>query len=1057
MARNNRELSQLGALISITDNSQEIDAGTFDGTDVPRHILSIGSTLDTGHSAVTSVGIGTTWGSPVSGGMVIALPEDVVIAKTPESDGSTGGGLRVDTNFETNGTAVIHGALCVFAGDGVGGGGNILGGFNTVGFDVKYAAASFGGNISVDTQTNDNALGIGSTALNINIRNTKVNISTSTSPQLNESNWQTVDCELPVHIGELAGEERTGRFAFSQVPMLTVVGMTSLRGPIEIASGNIDAATNEPSDPGTGGVRIASGIGVSGAVYQGGGNVTVDNITIGSSQGFIDIPEGARDLAFTNFSGTQLKGTVQAEDVYLDGGAGIATIAHSVYLSNVNNDTGWNPGIGNTTGDGAISLVSQGSAFIEGHVRLAKDPIEPATVHVGGALTTGNLTVHGIGENGITELFSPIVAIGNSAGIFDSQVVFNAQINSNILPYNTDIVSLGSTSYRWNQLWAREVRSDNLQVDQDTTLLGNTLIDDTLNINGEFDYNGNNPARFNSPIHSAGISSFTQAFIDVLTVGQDIVGTSGTALRAKRIDVGAAITAQYYPIVLVQSGGDNTDASLQADTQVDPFAYDPVNNQLRVPGDLNLEGNDGTDLGDINIQASSPRTRLRFFPTNVQTAEILTQSIRSLSIGSTLGISTIHSYRHSVRGDLFLGPLGVSTASLRDVNGVENITITGNTLTEFARDIAMEGDTFDVRNDVFNLCNSNSTDITAFALGDNIAIGATVGVTSIRNSSTRLGGVLRIDGNTIQDDTGSDNIVMVSGSNPSTRFSGDIQVDGNDIRVAGGTTNITMVTNVKTVFAGDIEVGGNEIRNSDGDLNISLFGDGLTSIGGTLRVEGDEIQAGTGITNITLSSNFTQIEKDLKINGDNIRSSDGTVNITLRSDTETLFAGNIVLGTNGIEASDETEAITLTAGTGAVGINSDLTVENDLIVKGSDTDIKSDNVRIKDRLVSIGLTIGDGNGSLVVPSIDENKDVGLLLNYYDSSAKQAAVFWDDSTSTVGIASDVTESSEVLTINQYAKLTVKSIAISDCAGTSDIIECEGSTRTLANITIDGGEY
>ena len=107
-------------------------------------------------------------------------------------------------------------------------------------------------------------------------------------------------------------------------------------------------------------------------------------------------------------------------------------------------------------------------------------------------------------------------------------------------------------------------------------------------------------------------------------------------------------------------------------------------------------------------------------------------------------ISTIHSYRHSVRGDLFLGPLGVSTASVRDVNGLENITITGNTLTEFARDVAMEGDTFDVRNDVFNLCNSNSTDITAFALGDNIAIGATVGVTSIRNSSTRLGGVLRM-------------------------------------------------------------------------------------------------------------------------------------------------------------------------------------------------------------------------------------------------------------------------------------------------------------------------
>ena len=52
--------------------------------------------------------------------------------------------------------------------------------------------------------------------------------------------------------------------------MLSVVGMTT-RGPIEIVSGNIDAATNEPSDPNPGGMRITSGIGVSGVIYQGNG------------------------------------------------------------------------------------------------------------------------------------------------------------------------------------------------------------------------------------------------------------------------------------------------------------------------------------------------------------------------------------------------------------------------------------------------------------------------------------------------------------------------------------------------------------------------------------------------------------------------------------------------------------------------------------------------------------------------------------------------------------------------------------------------------------------
>ena len=1049
MARNNRELSQLGALISIADNSQEIDAGTFDGTVVPRHILSIGSTLDSGHSASPTVGIGTTWGSAAPAGMVIALPEDTIISKSPED--ALGGSLRVDNNLDVLGTGQFHGLLQLFAGDGVGGGGVNVGGANTTALDVKYGIANFGGNVSISTAGNENSAGIGTTAISVTLENANVAI------QSGQITSHKVQSELPVEIQELSGEERTLQFGFDQVPMLNVVGMTTFAGPFVMRSGALSASDRTPTSPETGGMRIDSGIGVNGTVYQGNGNVTVDNITIGSTQGFIDIPAGRRDLAFKNESGTLLRGPFSAEEIFLSGGVGIATIEHAVYLTNTNNEGGWNTGVGNTDGAGGISLVSLGDAVIEGSVRLAKDP-EQATVHVGGALTTGDLTVYGIGENGRTDLLSAIVSLGNSESVTGiDQIVFNTRVNSNIFPYDTEVTSLGSVDYKWNQLWVREVRSDSLRVEQDTTLLGNTTIEDTLNINADLNYNGQAAAAFNTPINASGISSFTSLFVENLTVAEDIVGTARTALRAKRIDVGAAITAQYYPIILSDSGGDNTDVSLQADTQTDPFAYDPVNNQLQVPGDLYLQGNDGDHLGNITIQSNTNRTILRFFTTNVQTAELLTQSVRSLSIGSTLGVSTINSYEHSIRGDILLGPLGVTTASIRDVNNVENITITGNTLTEFAGDIAMEGDTFDVRNDVFNFCNSNSTDITAFALGDNIAIGATVGVTSIRNPSTRLGGVLRIDGRIIQDDTGSDNIELISGASPLTRFAGDIQIDGNDIRVAGGTTNITMVTDVKTRFAGDIEVGGNEIRNSDGDLNISLFGDGLTSIGGTLRVEGDEIQAGTGVTNITLTTNYTQIERDLRINGDNIRASDNAINITLRSDTHTLLAGNVVLGGNIIEASDETESITLTPSTGSVGLASDLTVENDLLVKGSDTDIYSDNLRIKDKLVSIGLTTGDGTGSLVVPSIDENKDVGLLLNYYDSSAKQAAVFWDDSTSTVGIASDVTETAEVLTINQYAKITVKTISISDCAGTSDIIECEGSTRTLANITIDGGEY
>ena len=197
--------------------------------------------------------------------------------------------------------------------------------------------------------------------------------------------------------------------------------------------------------------------------------------------------------------------------------------------------------------------------------------------------------------------------------------------------------------------------------------------------------------------------------------------------------------------------------------------------------------------------------------------------------------------------------------------------------------------------------------ITAFALGDNISIGATVGFTSIRNPILRTAGSIRVDGDLISDSSGSDHIIMIPGSggvDAITRVAGDLQVDGRDIRVAGGITNITMNTDINTTFAGDITVGGNEIRNSDGILNITLFGGGLTSIGGTLRVEGDEIQAGTGVTNIVLTSNYTQIEKDLRVNGNNIRASDNSINITMDGSTRTSVAGNLSVGNNTIEESN---------------------------------------------------------------------------------------------------------------------------------------------------------
>ena len=102
MARNNRELSQLGAFISITDNSQEIDAGTIDGNEVSRHVMSIGAVDNTGHTKPPAIGIGTT--NP--GYEEITVVSNVNIANG--GDLTVGGDLSVEQSSEYKGLVSIN-------------------------------------------------------------------------------------------------------------------------------------------------------------------------------------------------------------------------------------------------------------------------------------------------------------------------------------------------------------------------------------------------------------------------------------------------------------------------------------------------------------------------------------------------------------------------------------------------------------------------------------------------------------------------------------------------------------------------------------------------------------------------------------------------------------------------------------------------------------------------------------------------------------------------------------------------------------------------------------
>ena len=708
--------------------------------------------------------------------------------------------------------------------------------------------------------------------------------------------------------------------------------------------------------------------------------------------------------------------------------SGIATIGETLYLTQLDDS------IDLTTG----SLIIDGGASIKKQLRVGTGLSVAESIYSGNGLYA---------EGPIVRLDTDTIFLGvTTASSFAGSglIRVNSQFDSSLVPYGDATYDLGSLSNRWGNVRAVNVTSNNVSVNNDLIVSGNATFGGNSQFTNGITVSGS-PSVFQSQINAVGLSSLNN--LDVTgfaTFDNDIIGTIETAKRAIAVDVSVASTDTDYYFTYTDSFLANPNNTLFVDvnTKINP-----------ITGDVGFGGNLSIG-GTVLDSTSGTEGFFTLFANSVTSVRAFTNTL-SISIGSTVGITTVSSDLVDIKGNALQIGLG-ATAAIKSA-GVENITMTGNTQTDIAGSLSIGGTTLSVLNDLLYFADENVTSVSAFGFADQVLLGSdSVGYTSIRNPLFIIAGDIRINGDQIQASTGDVNIDMTGAD--LTRFAGDIQVDGGDILVSGGTTHISMVGSQKAVFVGDIEVGGNDIRASDGNVNITMLSNTLTSVVGQLRVESNEIIDTGNTLNMTLGTNYVQFESDIRINGDSIRASDNAINITLDSDIRTVLSGNLQLGNNIIEASDGAEAIEVTPVYGSVGIRSDLTIENDVYIKGSDITIRSNSVKIRDRLIDIGMGIDTTTATgLVVPQQDDNVDVGLLLNYYDSSSKKAAIFWDDSRSSIGIASDVTEISEVLSVNAYAKIDVKNITIHDCAGTSDLIVCNESTRSLVNIVIDGGSY
>ena len=149
-------------------------------------------------------------------------------------------------------------------------------------------------------------------------------------------------------------------------------------------------------------------------------------------------------------------------------------------------------------------------------------------------------------------------------------------------------------------------------------------------------------------------------------------------------------------------------------------------------------------------------------------------------------------------------------------------------------------------------------------------------------------------------------------------------------------------------------------------------------------------------------------------------------------------------------------------GINTVGTLTDLAVAGNAVISGNLTVgggvsyTYSNTLSVQDPVIEVG---GGANGGAL--TANDNFDRGLLLHYYDTTAKSALMGWDSSSAQFVIASRVTETTTgVYTVNDYGNVQLKSLIASSAVLSGNLNASNGSFTgnvTGANLIATNNVY
>jgi len=223
-----------------------------------------------------------------------------------------------------------------------------------------------------------------------------------------------------------------------------------------------------------------------------------------------------------------------------------------------------------------------------------------------------------------------------------------------------------------------------------------------------------------------------------------------------------------------------------------------------------------------------------------------------------------------------------------------------------------------------------------------------------------------------------------------------------NVSIAGGTTILNGNSNVKVL------ANGNVTTSISGNSNVVVVTGTGMNVAGTLNTTGN-----ANVGNLTIGTGAAG-----SINGANVVSANyfignGALLTGLSFNSNTIYNGNsnvaVSLNSNVSISVAGTPNVLVVSNVG-VNINGNLTVDGNL------TYVNVDNLYVTDPIIELG---GGPNDAPLTGN--DGKDRGTLLHYYTTAPVDAFMGWDNSNSEFIFGSNVTNTSDVITVSKYGNI------------------------------------